>query len=47
MSGNIEHTAPMAHTRFEISGRAKMVPIPNAATACEIKDAKKDSFPSF
>jgi hypothetical protein len=47
MSGNVEHTAPMAHTRFGISGRVKMLRIPSAAIACEIRDAKKDSFPSF
>jgi hypothetical protein len=47
MSGNVEHTTPMAHTRFGISRRAKMVPIPSAAIACEIRDGKKDSFPSF
>src|SRR5258708_13389229 len=39
MSGKVDQPAAMIHTRFGISGRAKIVPSPRAATACEIAEA--------
>jgi hypothetical protein len=35
----------MIQTRFGTCGRAKTVPIPRAATACEINEANLDATP--